>query len=161
MRHLFLATAAAFALVALVRADEEKVPLDKVPKAILETVKKRFPKAEVKEASKELNDEKKTVYEITLKENGKNIDVTLTPEGKLLVIEKEIDRKDLPKAVAATFEEKYPKATYKIVEEVIKVVDGKETLEYYEALLETADKKMFEVEILPDGKFKSETEKKE
>ena len=38
MRHVFLATATAFALVALVRADEEKVPLDKVPKAILEKI---------------------------------------------------------------------------------------------------------------------------
>jgi len=79
------------------------------------------------------------------------MDVTLTPEGKITLIEKEIDRKDLPKAVAETFNKKYPKATYKIVEEVIKVVDGKETLEYYEALLVTADKKTFEVEVLPDG----------
>ena len=162
MRHLAVAVTALFVLtVPSVRADEEKVPLDKLPKAVLEAAKKRFPKAEVKEASKETNDDKKTVYEVTLKEDGKNIDVTLTPEGKITLIEKEIDRKDLPKAVADTFDKKYPKATYKIVEEVIKVVDGKETLEYYEALLVTADKKTFEVEVLPDGKFKGETEKKE
>src|SRR5882757_1236943 len=161
MRQLVIAAAALIVLAAPVRADEEKVPLDKVPKPFLEAVKKRFPKAEVKEASKETNDDKKTVFEVTLKEDGKNIDVTLTPEGKITLIEKEIDRKDLPKAVAETFDKKYPKAMYKIVEEVIKVVDGKETLEYYEALLVTADKKTFEVEVLLDGKFKRETEKKE
>ncbi|HEY2910162.1 MAG TPA: hypothetical protein VGI99_07945, partial [Gemmataceae bacterium] len=117
------------------------------------------PKAEIKGASKETED-KKTVYEITFKENGKNIDVTLTPEGKITLIEKQIDRNDLPKAVAETFDKKYPGATYKMIEEVIKVANGKETREYYEALLVTAEKKTFEVEVLPDGKFKSEMEKK-
>ena len=161
MRQLAIAAVALIFVAAPIRADEEKVPLNKVPKPVLEAVKKRFPKAEVKEASKETNGDKKTVFEVTLKEDGKNIDVTLTPEGRITLIEKEIDRKDLPKAVAETFDKKYPKATYKIVEEVIKVVDGEETLEYYEALLVTTDKKTFEVEVLPDGKFKGETEKKE
>ena len=162
MRSLAMTTVALFVLVATVRADdgEEKVPLDKVPKAVLETVKKRFPKAEVKEASKEVTDGK-TFYEVTLKQDDKNIDATLTPEGEITTIEKEIAFKDLPKAVAETFEKKYPKAKYTIVEEVIKVKDGKETLEYYEALLVTADKKTFEAEVLPDGQFKGETEKKE
>ena len=162
MRHLALAAVAAVAMTAVVLADdgEEKVPLDKLPKAVLTAVKTRFPKAEAKEASSEKADGK-TVYEVTLKEDGKNIDVTLTPEGTITLIEKEVAFKDLPKAVAETFDKKYPKATYKIIEEVIKVANGKETLEYYEALLTTADKKMFEVEVLPDGKFKGETEKKE
>jgi biopolymer transport protein ExbD len=162
MRQLAIAAVALVALSAPVRADdEERVSLGKVPKPVLEAVKKRFPKAEVKEASKETSGDKKMVFEVTLKEKGKNIDVTLTPEGKITLIEKEIDRNDLPKAVAETFDKKYPKATYKIVEEVVKVVDGKENLEYYEATLVTADKKTFEVEVLPDGKFKGEMEKKE
>ena len=159
MRHLTMIAVALLVLVPRVRADEENVPLDKVPKAILEAVKKRFPKAEAKEASKETTDGK-TVYEVTLKEDGKNIDVTLTPEGAITTIEKEIARKDLPKAVSDALEKKYPKATYKIVEEVITVKDGKETVAYFEALLVTDDKKMIEVEVLADGKIKAETEKK-
>jgi biopolymer transport protein ExbD len=154
-----MAAAVLIAAIGPVRSDEENVPLDKVPRAVLEAAKKRFPKAEIKGASKETED-KKTVYEITFKENGKNIDVTLTPEGKITLIEKQIDRNDLPKAVAETFDKKYPGATYKMIEEVIKVANGKETREYYEALLVTAEKKTFEVEVLPDGKFKSEMEKK-
>jgi hypothetical protein len=47
-----------------------------------------------------------------------------------------------------------------IVESVTKVADGKETLEYYEATLVAADKKKWEAEVLPDGKFKSATEVK-
>ena len=94
-------------LVAPVRADEEKVPLDKVPKPVLEAAKKRFPKAEVVGVSKE-TEKDKTVYEVELKENGKTIDVTLTPEGVITTIEKQIDAKDLPKAVTVAAGEEVP-----------------------------------------------------
>lgn len=160
MRQLAMTAMALVVLAGPVRADEEKVPLDKVPKAVLETAKKRFPKAEVVGASKETADNK-TVYEIELKQDKKTIDVTLTPEGVLTLIEQEIDAKDLPKAVTKTLDEKYPKATYKLVEEVIAVKDGKEALDFYEALLITADKKEIEVQVTPDGKIKSVEEKKE
>lgn len=143
-----------------VRADEEKVPLDKLPKAVKEAVEKRFPKVEMKEASKE-KDGDKVVYEVTLKKDGKAIDVTVTETGAIVLIEQEIEFKDLPKAVAKTFEEKYPKARYEIVESVTKVADGKETLEYYEAKLVDAGKKKWEVEVLPDGKVKAATEVKD
>lgn len=160
MRSLSLAAVALVFLARPVWADEESVPLDKVPKPVMEAVKKRFPKAEAKEASKE-GEKDKVVYEVTLKQDGKNIDVTLTPDGAITLIEKEIAFKDLPKPVAEVLDKKYPKATYKIVEEVISVKDGKEALDYYEALLVTAEKKTFEVEVLADGKIKAETEKKE
>jgi hypothetical protein len=160
MRSLALTALTTLILAAPSRADEEKVPLDKVPQAVREAAKKRFPKAEMKEASKEVADGK-TTYEITFKENGKNIDVTLTPEGTITLIEKEVAFKDLPKAVAATFNEKYPKAKFGIIEAVIKVVDGKETLDYYEAHLTTADKKEIEAEVLPNGKLKKATETKD
>jgi hypothetical protein len=144
---------------AVASADEEKVPLDKVPKPVMDAVKKRFPKAEVKSAAKEKEGDK-TVFEVTLKEAGKNIDVTLTEAGALVTIEKEVAFKDLPKAVADAYESKYPKAKYTIVEEVIKVTDGQEKLEYYEAVLVTADKKTLEVSVTPDGKVKNVEEKK-
>ncbi|MFO0800503.1 MAG: PepSY-like domain-containing protein [Gemmataceae bacterium] len=143
-----------------VRADEEKVPLDKLPKAVKEAVEKRFPKVDMKEASKE-KDGDKVVYEVTLKKDGKAIDVTVTEAGAITLIEQEIEFKDLPKAVAKTFEEKYPKAKYEIVESVTKVADGKETLDYYEAKLVDENKKKWEVEVLPDGKLKGATEIKE
>jgi hypothetical protein len=160
MRHLAMTAVAVLVLAAVARSDEEQITLDKVPKPVLEAAKKRFPKAEVKGASKE-GEGDKLVYEVTLKQDGKNIDVTITPAGKITLIEKEVAFKDLPKAVAETFEKKYPKATYQIIEEVIKVEGGKETTEYYEAHLTTADKKVVEAEVLPDGKLKGETEVKE
>lgn len=160
MRYLATAALATLIVAAPLRADEEKVPLDKVPQAVRDAAKKRFPKAEMKEASKEVVDGK-TTYEITFKENGKNIDVTLTPEGTINLIEKEVAFKDLSKAVAATLKEKYPNAKFGIIEAVIKVADGKETLDYYEAHITTADKKEIEAEVLPNGKLKKAAEAKD
>lgn len=154
------ATLALFVVAAAARGDEENVPLDKVPKPVLEAAKKRFPKAEVKGASKE-TENGKTVYEVTFKQDGKNIDVTLTPEGTITLIEQEVAFAALPKPVATALTKKYPGAKYQIVESVTKVAGGKETLEYYEAHLTTADKKAIEAEVFPDGKLKGEAEDKE
>ena len=154
-----LALAVGVLAVVNVRADE-KVPLDKLPKAVTEAMAKRFPKVEMTGASKG-KDGDKVVFEVSLKKDGKAIDVTVTEAGAITLIEQEIEFKDLPKAVAKTFEEKYPKAKYEIVESVTKVADGKETLEYYEAKLVDENKKKWEVEVLPDGKLKGATEVKD
>src|SRR5437870_6912972 len=100
MRKLMNLTATLLFLVgaALVNAGEEKVPLDKVPKAVMEAVKARFKDVKVTGASKE-KEEGKILYEITFKIDRRNVDVTLTPEGQIVLIEKEIAAKDLPKAV--------------------------------------------------------------
>jgi uncharacterized membrane protein YkoI len=161
MRTGIIGGVAALLLVCtVVRADEEKVPLDKVPKAVLDAVKARFPDAKINHAATEKEDGK-TVYELNITNKDQKIDVTLTPEGKITGMEKEIAAKDLPKAVSAALEKKYPKATYKKAEEVIKVSGKDEKLEYYEVLLVTDGKKTVEVEIAADGKILKEEEKKE
>lgn len=159
MKTILSSLTIALVAVTSARADEEKVPLDKLPKPILEAVKKRFPKAEIVGAEKE-TDKGKTEYEVEIKENGKKVDVMLTPEGTITLIEKEIAAKDLPKAVATALEGKYPKATFKVVEEVIQVKEGKESLGYYEVLLVTAEKKTLEVEVTADGKVLKTEDKK-
>lgn len=144
-----LLTAAAFQTPA-----EEKVPLDKLPKGVLDVVKARFAGAEMVEAVKEV----KTFYEVTIKDKGQQVDVTL--EGDEIVsIEKMIQSKDLPKVVAKTLETKYPNATYKIIEEIIKVEKKDERFAYYEVLLTTADKKAVEVLLNVDGKIIHEEDK--
>jgi uncharacterized membrane protein YkoI len=140
------------------RADEEKVDLDRLPKPVLQAVKDRFKDAEVKGASKEKEDGK-TVYEVTIRLKGQNIDVTVTPEGDIVLIEKEIAAGDLPRAAARALEERYPKATYKIVEEIIKVEKKAEKLAYYEVLLVTTDKKKLEVQVTAEGKIVNEEKK--
>src|SRR5262249_52002850 len=141
-------------------AQETKVPLDKVPKAVMDAVKARFPNAKLIGASSE-KDGDKLIYEVELEHKGLHHDVTLEPGGKLLLIEREIAFKDLPNKVQATLDKEHPKAKYKLIEEVIKVAGDKEKLEYYEAHLETGDKKEVEVSVLPDGKLKTAEAKKE
>jgi hypothetical protein len=157
-RTAALVPAVIVVLAAVSRAGEENVPLDKVPKAVLVAVKARFPKAKPVSAGKETEDGK-TVYEVAIKDGDQPVDVTLTPDGTVVEIEKRIAAADLPRAVAKALEDKYPKAAYKVVEEVIKVKDGKEKLEYYEVLLVTAGKKKLEVAVTPAGELVKEEAK--
>lgn len=138
---------------ALARDEEEKIALDKVPKAVLKVVKAKFKDAELVSAEKETKD-KKVVYEISLKLKGKTVEVSATPDGKIISIEKTIAAKDLPKAVTETLESKYPKATIKVAEEIM---EGEKLS--YEVLLVTADKKTLEVVFDPKGKVVQEEKK--
>ncbi len=150
-----LATGALLALgflAAAGRADEEKVPLDKLPRAVLDAVKARFPDAKLVEADKETEDGK-TTYEVVIKNKDQKIDVQLSPDGEIIALEKTIDVKDLPRAVAKALEDKYPGATYKTVEEIIKVKGKEEKLDCYEVSLVTAEKKKYEVQISSEGKI--------
>jgi uncharacterized membrane protein YkoI len=132
---------------------EEKIPLEKVPKAVLDAVKAKFPKAKLVSAEKEKEDGK-VVYEINIKDGGKTVEVTVTPEGKIVSVEKTIAEKDLPEAVTEAFKKKYPGATVKLVEEVTK---GDKV--YFELQILTKDKKKLEVEFDPKGKFLKEEKK--
>jgi len=140
--------------VAAVCTDEE-IPIDKVPPPVMEAVKARFKDAQATGAAKEM-DQGKLVYEVTLQLKGQKIDVILAPEGEILMIEKAIARKGLPAAVAKALDDKYPKATYKILEEVIKVEKKEEKLEYYEARLVTPERKDLEVKLTTDGRIVKE-----
>lgn len=141
-------------LVTVAYAGEEDVPLDKVPKLVMEAVKARFKDAEVTGAAKEQNEKGELVYELSLKVEGQNVDVIVAPEGDIRLIEKTIDAKNLPGAVAKALEDKYPKAVYNRLEEVIKVEEKNDQPAYYEALLVTAKKKIkLEVELTADGKI--------
>jgi uncharacterized membrane protein YkoI len=160
MRRLVIGTFG-LALVALLgltalRADEgneEKVALDKLPKAVTDAVKAKFEGCELVAASKEKEDGKE-LYEVNVKHKGHKMDVTVTPEGKIVSVEKEIEAKDLPKAVSEALDAKYPKAKIRKVEEETK--DGKVT---YEVLLVTAEKKTMEVVFDSKGKVVEEEKK--
>lgn len=146
-------------VVGVARGEEEKVGLEKAPKGVVEAVKARFKGAEVRGTSKE-TEEGKVVYEVTIKHQGHNIDVTVTPEGEIVLFEREIAAKELPKRVSKALEGGYPKATYKRLEQIYKVEKKQEKLTYYEALLVTAEKKLLEVQVTEEGKVVNEEEKK-
>ena len=131
-------------------AREEKVPLDRVPAPVMDTVKARFANASIKGAAKE-TEKGKPVYEITLSDKGRNVDVTLTPNGDLVLIEKAIDKAELPAPVVQSLTKSYPGATYAVVEEIVEVDKGHEHLAFYEVALATADGHKREVKLTPAG----------
>jgi len=141
-------------------AKEEKVSLDQVPAPVMTTVKARFGDAVVKGAGKE-KEKGRLVYEITLEEKGHNVDVTLTPGGNLLLIERSVEESALPAPVAATLARNYPGATYRVLEEIIEVDHGREHLASYEVELVTTDRETKEVKVKPDGRGLTEEEEDE
>ena len=129
----------------------KKVPLDKVPKKVMDAVKARFPGARITSVEKETADGK-VVYDIELTQKGRKYEMDILEDGTVLEVEKEVPAKDVPEAVTKALKAKYPGATVKVVMEVNKVKDRKETPDHYEVTLETADKKEVEVIVSLDGK---------
>jgi hypothetical protein len=137
------------------RADEEKIALNKLPKAVVDALKARYPKAELVSATTE-KEKGETFYEVAIKDKDTKYDVTLKADGTITVIEKEITVKDLPKPVADALDAKYPKATIKRIEEV---TEGEKVT--YEVSLVSADKKTVGLEFDPKGKILEEKKKDE
>ena len=134
-------------------AHAEELTADQLPKPVAETVAARWPDLKITNAGKEKAECGNLIYEVSLDDKGMNIDATLSPEGALVLIEKQIDRKELPEAIAKTLDTKYPKARYRLVEAVTSVKNKEETLAYYEVLLITPQKQIRSVEVGLDGKI--------
>jgi len=146
---VLLASAAALTLASVAAAGELQPRA--VPKPVMDAVKTRFKTAKFVGAGKEKNAADEVVYEVNLSEKGMAIDLMVTPEGTITLIEKEIARKSLPKAVSDTLNVRYPKAKYQICEEIYTVEAGKETLAYYEATLVDPAKQTWAVELELNG----------
>jgi hypothetical protein len=151
----------AFALLlftgtAAVRADEEPVPPDKIPKAVMDALLGKFPKAKIDKCTraKEGDD---VVYDIEFKQEGRKCEADITEKGAYINYEKAIEEKDLPKAVKDAVEKRYPKATPKEIMEETEVKGKDEKLAAYEIVLVTADKKDVEVKVSPEGKILEDT----
>jgi hypothetical protein len=139
-------------------ASEESIDPKKLPQGVLEAAKKAFPDAEVVGTAKE-KDGDKTVYEVELKLKGMTIDIMFSDKGVMELVEKQISLKSIPEAISAAVDKKYPKSTIKLAEELYKVADGKQTLDLFEVLIETADKNGVEVKLTTKGEIKEEEQK--
>jgi hypothetical protein len=149
VRSIALGCAAVLAQSFAVRAAD--IELSELPAPVQKTIETRFAGIKMSGAAKEVTPEGQTVYEVSLDNSGKNIDTSLTPEGQLLLIEREITRKQLPEPVQKRLNDEFAKQRYRFVEECITVEGDKETLAYYEVLLMNTDKQMRAVQLAPDG----------
>jgi hypothetical protein len=136
---------------AAARAGEEKVPLDRVPPAVVKAVKAKFPNASLKQAEKEVEGGK-TIYEIGLEDAGSRVDVSLQEDGTVLEVEKEVRASALPKPVSDAVKRKYPAGTVKKAEEVTKG-----DTETFEVVVAVGDKRR-EVVVDPAGKIVEDEE---
>jgi hypothetical protein len=134
-----------------VRADEQKIPLSEVPKAVIDAVKTRFPGADLKEAGKEVDGDE-TSYEISLVNAGKRVTLNVDDEGEIGEIETEIAAGDLPRAVTDAIARKFPKATVKTAEVLVEIDDGKEE-KSHEVRIATADGNTLEVKVRANGEI--------
>ncbi len=127
------------------------ISLERLPKQVSEAVKGKFPMAEVIEVSEKTDDE--VVYEVTVRDNGKKIDVTIDADGDIESLEREIDGSELPKVVREAIAKTHSDKTIEIAEAVYEIEDGKEELDFYEAQLKAKDGKQTEAMIKADGTF--------
>lgn len=96
---------------------EEEIALEKVPKAVLAAVKKKFSDAKLQGAARQTEDDQ-IFYEIFIKHKGHELYVVCEAEGKIIEVDREIGVKELPKPVFEALKKKYPKANILTVEEV-------------------------------------------
>jgi uncharacterized membrane protein YkoI len=139
--------------LAVAGADEEKIPLDKVPARVLEAVKAKYPKAEILGAEKE-EENGKTIYEFGLKQGDKKWEASFTSDAKLVELEELIKEGDVPTTVKAAAAKKYPNAKASSIEKVTKY-EGDAAKVFYEFVVET-DKGKKEVVFDAAGKFVEE-----
>lgn len=140
-------------LLAMPAACAQKKPkLDKIPKQVMDALKSKFPKAEIDKWTKE-KERGIVIYDFEFKQEGQKFEADIKEDGTIHNWEREISVKDLPETARKAVEAKYPQSVLKEIMAITAVTDGKEELEGYEIILETARKKEIEVTVAPDGKF--------
>jgi hypothetical protein len=142
------------------RAHDEPKDLDKIPKPVMDALRAKFPKARIDKWTKE-KENGKVIYDLEFKQEGRRAEADIAEDGTIQNFEKEFNAGNLPQAVRAAVEKRYPKATMKEVMEITEIKDGKEVHGGYEIVLETAAKKSVEVTIAKDGKFLEDSGKGE
>ncbi|MGC8835270.1 MAG: PepSY-like domain-containing protein [Armatimonadota bacterium] len=135
-----------------VRAQGGKPQPEKIPEKVMSTLKAKFPKAKIQKWAREKEDDV-VVYDFEFTQNSRKFEADIREDGTILNWEEAISPKALPKAVRKTVDTKYPKATIKEAMRISTVKNKKSTLEGYEIVLVTADKKEVEITVAPNGKI--------
>jgi hypothetical protein len=69
---------------------QENVPVKQLPSPVTAAIKNRFPKSELLLAERDM-DNGKVIYEVKVRSNGQIFDLDITPSGKILKIDRDID----------------------------------------------------------------------
>jgi hypothetical protein len=129
-----------------------------VPKPVLDSVARKYPGAKQLRYERE-TEEGKTIYEIQVLAGGHKIDVDVTPDGRIVEEEEEIDFAAAPEAVKKSLvaSPKYGKWSVKRAEKITHA-DRPTTPDY--ELLVARGKDLAELVFAADGKLlKTEAKK--
>ncbi len=163
-----LAALAAIILFSLLlgcqQAGEERESVDEsqtnvIPAVVLDALKARFPEAEISKWTREEEGDL-VVYDIEFEQAGRGFEADIKEDGAIHNWEKGIQAEDLPEAVKKSVEERYSQSTITQVMEISAVQDGKDVLEGYEIVVETADKNALELTVAPEGAILEDSGKK-
>ncbi len=128
-----------------------------IPQVVVDGLKTRFPQAEIQKWTREREGDI-VVYDFEFTQGGMKLEADIKADGSIHNWEKAIDLGDLPEMVGQAAETKYPQSTIKEIMEITALIDGQETLEAYEIVLETADMKNVEIAVAPDGRILEDSE---
>jgi len=155
---VILATLASFLFIGTskVSAQEEAVPHDKIPKAVMDALLAKFPQAKIDTCTR-AKEGADIVYDIEFKQRGRKCEADIKENGFYINYEKAIEAKDLPRTVRQAIRKRYPESTLKEIMEETEIRGKDERLSAYEVVLETADKKEVEVRVAPNGEILEDT----
>jgi uncharacterized membrane protein YkoI len=124
-----------------------------LPDAVKAAISKLYPQATIGEAK--LEKEGLEVYEVGLKQDGQEIEVTVAPDGTIVEVGTELATENLPPAVAEAFAKvakgtKIKEVDQEVTYAVVTLVKLNEPKTTYEAEV-TIDGKKCEVRVAADG----------
>jgi hypothetical protein len=143
---------AVLGLAPVTQAQEGEISLDRVPKAVMNAAKAKFPGAKIQHASEETEDGT-TVYSLEMKHQRHDLDVTFKGDGTVVLAETAVPKKELPKVVLRAVAHQYPGASLRGAGAVRKGPEVKKTADYYQFYLVSADNKPRLVKVDPKGKI--------
>jgi hypothetical protein len=132
-----------------IRAADEAIQIQDVPKVVVDAVKTKFPDAEMQKAKKKVADGK-TFFGIGLTSKGIAHNVLLTPKGKIVELKKAIPASELPAKVAESVYASYPNSTTKKAEKVTAYKEEKS----FKLEVITSDKQTKKLVVDAEGKIK-------
>ena len=123
---------------------KEQLAVGDLPEAVLQSLLAFRPGAVVGEVKRKTKGQR-TVYEVDLEVEGKEVEVELGPDGTIRRTKEEIDVTEVPQAVADAVARLYPQVA---VKEAEKETQGDRTV--FEVVLEI-DGEEFDVKLTPEG----------
>jgi hypothetical protein len=131
-------------------ADVVRVPLVRLPQAVTDALRLRFPESEVLTAEVDTIDGA-TAYRVALRYGEHHLRVTLTLDGAIVEFNHHASVADPPAAVSSVLETMYPSSKCRKIEATVRVVGDREVTALYQIRLVTAKKQVRKLAMTPHG----------